>query len=29
MDNKKKILDEYDGTWYWDGMQVEGIDLLE
>jgi len=29
MDKKKKILDEYEGTWYWDGNEVEGIDLLE
>lgn len=29
MNKQKKVLEEYDGTWYWDGMQVEGIDLLE
>jgi len=29
MDKKKKVLDEYEGTWYWDGKEVEGIDLLE
>ena len=29
MDKKKKILDEYDGTWYWNGIEVEGLDLLE
>ena len=29
MNNQKKVLEEYDGTWYWNGMQVEGIDLME
>jgi hypothetical protein len=29
MDKKKNILDEYEGTWHWDGNEVEGIDLLE
>ena len=29
MNNQKKVLEEYDGTWYWNGLEVEGIDLLE
>jgi hypothetical protein len=29
MDKKKKIIEEYDGTWYWNGIEVEGLDLLE
>ncbi|MAH51911.1 hypothetical protein CMI37_39200 [Candidatus Pacearchaeota archaeon] len=28
MDNKRKIKEEYEGTWYWDGEQVEGIEDL-
>ena len=29
MDKKGKVSEEYDGTWYWDGFQVEGIDDLK
>jgi hypothetical protein len=29
MDKKGKIHEEYDGEWYWNGTEVEGIDLLE
>jgi hypothetical protein len=28
MDKKGKVSEEYDGTWYWDGNKVEGIDDL-
>lgn len=29
MDKKGKIHEEFAGEWYWDGIQVEGIDLIE
>mgnify|MGYP001188563828 CR=1 FL=1 len=29
MDKHKKVLEEYDGSWYWNGRQVEGIELSE
>ena len=28
MDNKKKLLEEFKGEWYWDGKEVEGIEKL-
>lgn len=28
-DNKGKIHEEYDGSWYWDGKKVEGIEDLK
>ena len=28
MDRKGKVSEEYDGTWYWNGTQVEGIEDL-
>ena len=28
MNNKGKILEEYDGEWHWDGYKVEGIEDL-
>ena len=27
MNKQRKVLEEYDGTWYWNGKQVEGIEL--
>ncbi len=28
MDKTKKVIKEYEGTWYWDGFKVEGIEDL-
>ena len=28
MNRQRKVLEEYTGTWYWDGKQVEGIEDL-
>ena len=28
MNNKRKVLEEYEGSWYWDGSQVSGIEQL-
>ena len=28
MDKRKKVLDEYEGTWFWNGEEVEGIDSM-
>lgn len=27
MDKNRKLIEEYDGTWYWNGQAVEGIEL--
>ena len=29
MNNKRKVLEEYNGEWYWDGREVEGIEELK
>jgi len=29
MNNKRKVLEEYKGEWYWDGREVEGIEELK
>ena len=29
MDKKGKVHEKYDGSWYWDGNQVEGIEDLK
>ena len=29
MDNKRRMLEEYNGQWYWDGYKVKGIDKLK
>jgi len=28
MDKNRKILEEYKGTWFWNGYKVEGIEEL-
>tara|TARA_R100000808_G_C2152123_1_gene161431 strand:+ start:1906 stop:2196 length:291 start_codon:yes stop_codon:yes gene_type:complete len=28
MNKQLKVLEEYDGSWYWNGKQVEGIDSM-
>lgn len=27
MNNKRKVLEEYDGQWYWDGCKVKGLEV--
>ena len=29
MNNSRKILEEYEETWFWDGIMVEGIENLK
>lgn len=29
MDKQRKVTAEYDGTWYWDGSKVKGIEDLK
>ena len=29
MNKNRRILEEYEGVWYWDGEKVEGIEELE
>jgi len=29
MNKQRKVLEEYDGKWYWDGRTVEGIENLK
>ena len=29
MNNQRKIQEEYEGSWYWDGSQVVGIEDLK
>jgi hypothetical protein len=29
MDKKRKLLEEYDGEWIWNGIEVEGIENLK
>jgi hypothetical protein len=28
MNNRRKVLEEYQGTWYWDGKKVDGIEKI-
>ena len=28
MDKKRKLLEEYNGEWFWDGYAVEGLEKL-
>jgi len=28
MDNKRKVHEEYEGTWYWDGIKVPEVELM-
>ncbi len=28
MDKNRKVLEEYDGQWYWNGFEVEGIEQI-
>ena len=29
MNKSKKVLEKYNGSWYWDGEQVEGIEDMK
>lgn len=29
MDKKRKVLEEYNGEWFWDGCAVEGLEKLK